>query len=138
MANLARVLETGVVDSYRAAIEEHVKESHYTDALEKLIDFVRDCSPGDRLDAISLYARYNGSNPKLAAFRREPGAQDGGRSARARRAPRCGRSSRRSLVGRPGQERSFAPKARPGSADIPRRVAKHPKTPRRCAGGASS
>jgi hypothetical protein len=58
MPNLAKALESGVVDSYRAAIEEHVKESHYTDALEKLIDFVRDCSPGDRVDAISLYARY--------------------------------------------------------------------------------
>jgi ABC-2 type transport system ATP-binding protein len=56
--NLARALESSVVDSYHAAIEEHVSESHYTDALETLIDFVRDCSPGDRIEAIGLYARF--------------------------------------------------------------------------------
>jgi len=58
-AKLAGALEASVVESYRAEIEVHVKESHYTDALEKLIDFTRDCSPGDRKEAIVLYSRYS-------------------------------------------------------------------------------
>ena len=59
MPKVATILQVSVVDAYRDAIENHVKESHYTDALEKLIDFTRDCCPEKRRDSVSLYSRYS-------------------------------------------------------------------------------
>jgi hypothetical protein len=59
MNNIAAILENSVSDAYQKAIEDHIKESHYTDALEKLIDFARDCSSSKRRDSITLYSRYS-------------------------------------------------------------------------------
>lgn len=59
MNNVAAILETSIFDAYRDAIEAHIKESHYTDSLEKLIDFTRDCCPAKKRDAITLYSRYS-------------------------------------------------------------------------------